>query len=864
MAVLENALQIRLARFEFEALFCQDLGWQPGDPKALASGPEAYLDLDFLEILMTATSGHGHGVILLKGSLPQVADPKAFYPWLGRFSKIYSDLLLIWIDPPGQRSLWCWCCGSEDRPYWRTAVVVRGQGHGGLAARLSFLHIEALCPDGSMGDWLTPGAAEARAEVDHPELKTGFRQSWQALTQALMNLPQPGQREHYAMVLLCRLIAAAALQRRGYLGNDEWYLHNQFGQSQQRGPDQFFQKVFQPLCQQGLTLPPEDRPLPVQQLLGTLPFVPHGPFSATSLDSQGGHLPIPDSAFEPVLTWLGDWLMTTNPTDLLLGLAEGFMTEREGTPLVTPEPVLQALGDGTLNATVLDRAPTLIGQSYRSIDALLMEIPPLQALRLLEDLGQLTVLDPACGSGRFLVFALRHWAELAQALRGIVALDRQIAMPGWTQSGFQTSIPKDRSNSPYLLAIYRHLLTHGLYGLDVWPPAVELARLQLFLQLVEQTSHPQELMGLPDLTLTMLSGDGLIGLVRVEAERFEQVPKKGRRRSQGNPPEPTKPLQGNLLQPLFADTYQGVLAERQVRLEHYRSQTQLLAESGSVPDYAQTEFWRDRIQALNQIAQDKLSHLLWSECSQQLGIRVQYRDIAGKRHSRLLEMTDIEALSPFHWGFYFHHVLQDRGGFDIILSHLPTGAVQPQAAEFVDRYQDLLQRKNVAASTFLHNRKQLFTIDAELSQSWDEYRSMFSVLNQYFRQSGYFPKATQSPQGMSPKRLYWSRLYLERSLQLLSPKGRCALVMAPFWQQSSGSPLRQWLQTQKQPEGVIDLANHRRLWPGLPARTTLCLLWLKHDETAQTNPYQDHSRVSTALSLPALGHLLQRLIYLGQ
>ena len=74
-----------------------------------------------------------------------------------------------------------------------------------------------------------------------------------------------------------------------------------------------------------------------------------------------------------------------------------------------------------------------------------------------------------------------------------------------------------------MLAIYRHLLTQGLYGLDLWPAAVELTRLQLFLQAVEQTRHSQELVGLPDLSLTILAGNGLVGLVQVEAERFEQV-----------------------------------------------------------------------------------------------------------------------------------------------------------------------------------------------------------------------------------------------------------------------------------------------------------------------------------------------------
>lgn len=860
MACSRDSLQIRLARFEFEALFCEDLGWHRAEESTLADFPGSNTNSEALDVSLVATTGQGHGVLLVRGTVRQVDHPQAFHHWLGQFPQLCRDPLIIWIEPRGQRSLWCWTGQSGDVPYWRTLCLIKGQGNRALANRLWSLREEVLPADGALGDRLNPFAAGLGCDGD--TIRTGFLQSWQALNQGMTAIPDQGQREHYAMVLLCRLVATAALQRRGYLGEDDWYLHNQFGQSQQRGQDQFFQKVFQPLCQQGLTLPPEDRPLPVQKSLGALPFVPNGPFSPTPLDPQWGHLPIVDAAFEPALTWLGDWLMAADPLNLLLELAEAFINGREGASLTTAEPILHTLGDCTLNATVLDRASDLFGRSFGSIDGLMLAIAPAEASQLLEDLGQLTMLDPACGSGRFLVAGLQHWVYLAHTLRGIASLDEQVPVPRWAQSGGQRPIP-DKDIGSDTLGLYRHLLTHGVYGVDIWPPAVELARLQLFLQGVEQTVQAQELSGLPDLTLTILQGNGLIGLVQVEPERFDQVSPRGRRKTQSESTETAKPLQGNLLQPLLAHTYQGALAERQVRLEHYRSQTQLLAESGSVPDYAQAEFWRDRIQDLNQIAQHKLTQLLWNECSQQLGIRVQYQDAAGKRQSRLLELADVEALAPFHWGFYFHHLLQDRGGFDMILSHLPMGAVQPRETEFLERYQDLLAQKNVAASTFLHKRKHILEIDPDLSRAWCQYRSRFSLPNQYFRRSGQYPHAAQSSRTPSQSRLYWSRLFLERTLQLLRPGGRCGLVLDPFWDQANSASLRHWLQGATRVETVLDLANFAGLWPDRPARTTLCLLWLQAQGTTETNPYRAYRRASQSLTLSALGNTLQGLIDLG-
>lgn len=677
-------------------------------------------------------------------------------------------------------------------------------------------------------------------QTPSPDLVDDFRQSWQALTHALVPLPGD-QRRHYATLLLTRLIAVVALQQRGYLGDDEWYLHNQFGQSQQRELDTFFAQVLQPLCQQGFTLPAEERPPALQQRFGPLPFVPTGPFRFTELDQRWGHIPLPDAAFEPALNWLAD-LAPVGLNEGLGTLLEQAVNGHDGAALVTPEPLLEAMCDRTIHATLLDRAETLTGHRYRSTDRLLQEISPADAGRLLAELGQLTLLDPACGSGRFLVVALNQLMDLAEGLRAIASQTSGKTIPDWA---------KLSTKSP-TLGLYHHLTTQVLYGLDLWPPAVELARLRLWLQGVQHTTQSAQLPGLPDLTLTVLQGNALVGLVRVEDERFDQVaPKRGK----GKPAE-AAPLQGNLLQPLMADSYQAILAERQVRLEHYRSQTQLLAEVGSVPAYAQADFLRDRLEELNRIAQDKLTHLLWSEGSQQLGLRVP--DPGGTRSTRPLSQTDVEAVQPFHWGFYFHQRLRDQGGFDMVLSHFPQGAIEATQVGFVDRFATLFEQKQVAPSTFLHNHRQVLTIDPDLSQAWAEYRGQFTWLGQYLRRSDYYPHSTPATGGQS--RLYWSRLFLERSLQLLRPGGRCAVLLDPFWAQSNSASLRHWLQRQTDLTTVLELSNHERIWPHAPARTTLCALWLTQPGPTQGSPYRGYTKPPNVLTPDDLGGLLQRLI----
>ncbi|MEO1069293.1 MAG: hypothetical protein AAFW95_09260, partial [Cyanobacteria bacterium J06638_6] len=177
---------------------------------------------------------------------------------------------------------------------------------------------------------------------------------------------------------------------------------------------------------------------------------------------------------------------------------------------------------------------------------------------------------------------------------------------------------------------------------------------------------------------------------------------------------------------------------------------------------------------------------------------------------------------------------------------------------FVERYSTLFEQKSVAPSTFLHNHSQVLTIDPDLTQTWAEYRGQFTWLGQYLRRCDYYPYSSQGHEGKS--RLYWSRLFLERSLQLLRPGGRCAVLLDPFWHKANGAPLRQWLQQHIDLAAVLDLSNHQGLWPMAPSRTTLCALWLRHQNPTGDTPYRAYVKPPNTLTKAALGDALQSLI----
>ncbi len=807
-----HQLQARLATFDFEALFRQELGW-------------------------AAPSSPGVGELAQHGSYRVQLVQAPSLGELDSLGPLPPQTLVITLTPRGDRCLWRWSDPNGETAPWQSRVLVRGQVDRAWANRL--LALQSL-GSASLASCLN-GPDQTASLTD----REGFQQSWQSLAAALADLPLVSQQRQYGLILLVRLVALAALQQRGYLGEDSWYLQNQFGQSQQRGLDRFFVDCLHPLCHHGLPLPPEERPPWLVERLGHLPFIPRGPFSPGSLDHLWGYRPIADAAFEPALLWLGDRLTETEGDlgDHLPQVFEAMVNGYQGGSLVTPAPIWWALCDRTLHRTLLDRATLITAADYGGLAQLLLSLDSPTAARLLEELGELTLLDPTCGSGRYLRAALQEWLYLAHTLLAIAALDSSVPLPVWVSG----------ASPGQALGLYRHLASQAIYGLDCSAPALELARLQSFLVALQYSQGASDLASLPDLSLTLLRGDAFLGLITVDPERFDQVkPRRGQ----------STASQGNLLQPLLAANYREILAERQVCLEHYRSQTQLLAETGHVSAYAQADFFRDRLEEVNQTAQAKLTQVLWQEASHQLGLRVAVppppATLAGRR-TRPLSLADVEARQPFHWGFYLHGLLQ-RGGVDLIISHLPGGSVESTPIGFTEAYQDLLAQRGVTPATFLANPPQVLTVHPDLTEAWGQFRSQFAWLSQYFRRAEAYPRSGCQSTG----KLSWSRLGLERSLALLRPGGHCALVLDCFWSQASSAALRQWLCSHTTLGAVVELSNHQGLWPELSPRHRSCLLWLQAQGSTQGCPHHVFTQGRTAPSPGSLGPLLRGLIHLAK
>jgi len=125
----------------------------------------------------------------------------------------------------------------------------------------------------------------------------------------------------------------------------------------------------------------------------------------------------------------------------------------------------------------------------------------------------ITILDPTCGSGAFLFAALNILEPLYEAclerMEGFVEDAQKLGKaPAADFAKVLAEVDKHPSRRYY---IYKSIILHNLFGVDIMAEAVEICKLRLFLKLVSQVDTGRELEPLPDIDFNIRAGNTLVG-----------------------------------------------------------------------------------------------------------------------------------------------------------------------------------------------------------------------------------------------------------------------------------------------------------------------------------------------------------------
>lgn len=673
-------------------------------------------------------------------------------------AKQYASPLLIFTEASRTRSLWHWQQRLGEQSVPQSVVFIAGQPAQFWQSRLEKIWAYGPDPNGIslLPDWLPAGQMA--------DLTTTFIQQVRLLYGAIKGISNQADRWRYARLLLTRLIFVFGLQRQGFLNEgDIWYLHTLFGQSQQRGPDLFFRQVLRPLFAQGFALPEIERPQAMVDMAGKLPFI--GSLFESPLELQYPAVDVQDAPFELILVWFGEpvWEVILNPwrSAALGAVFEQQIFSQTGGGYPSHPLLVGQCCDRTLAQYVLQQLGVAANPTTPALSDRLFQANLGFCRQLIQEvLPQLHMLDPACGSGTFLLASLQWLVELYSVLIGHLQHTQDAQLGIWL-----SALAAERPS--LVQGIYRRLLQNTLYGVDRSAAAIDIAQLQLMLSLCASATTPSDVEALPALDFNLLTGNSLVGLIRVDEQGFDRIKVKGK----GADPK-IDVFQGNLLQPLAADSYRTILAEKNITLEHYKSQTSVLEELQGIPQYAQMAFLRDSLNQLNRKAQSKLNALLLDQFTQKLGIQYRETQLTERPQRRWLKVEDLELLHPFHWGYFFAPLIKQHGGFSVIISAPPWGAFRPTPEEFFKHFQDM--RQGDEGLSLKTSKQALLDEDPELAEAWLFYQSQYLFVTDYFHRTEQYANQ-RLPGQRSSLRLDW--LFAEQCFNLLRPQGVCVLVM---------------------------------------------------------------------------------------
>ena len=321
-------------------------------------------------------------------------------------------------------------------------------------------------------------------------------------------LAEGGQRqaaEQFTQILFNRLLFIQFISRKGWLtlnGNPD-YLNALWRDYQQQAGRQgnFHADRLSVLFHQGMNTPEERRATNVAGLVGQVPFLNGGLFERSELDGQ--NIVVPDDAIAEIIGDRGLFnrhnftVMEATPLDTevavdpeMLGkLFEETVNERHSNgAYYTPRPVVafmcrEALKGYLGNCQLEGLSPEQIAALVDNGDA--AAVAPAQAAAVAIALGQVKALDPACGSGAFLLGMMQE----------IMAVNGTLFRAGVTpESQYRQKLDIIRRN---------------LHGTDQDVNAVHIAMLRLWLSLAVEYDGDDLPPPLPNLDLKLVAGNAL-------------------------------------------------------------------------------------------------------------------------------------------------------------------------------------------------------------------------------------------------------------------------------------------------------------------------------------------------------------------
>ncbi len=834
----------RLQKFEFARLFIDELGWS--NPKSRNPIKAQVKETPYTRTPIAQLAGVVVFEVTTGNGIP---DAKARAAIQKHVAEEHVENLLIFLDAARTQSLWYWVKREAGKTHARDHLYVKGQPGDLFLSKLAAMVVDISELDAEGNIPVTEVAGRLKAALDVERVTKKFYGEFDtqrlAFVEHIQGINDDHQRRWYASVLMNRLMFIWFLQRKGFLdGADRDYLTNKLAASKKRGADTFYSGFLKSLFFEGFAQPELARSPAARALLGKIRYLNGGLFLPHRVELNHGfpdkqRIKIPDVAFENIFALFSRYSWNLNDTpggddheinpDVLGYIFEKYINQKEFGAYYTRHEMTGYLCERTIYKLVLNRVNKALNRRFATISDLLLNLDAnLCRALLFEILPSLRLLDPACGSGAFLVAAMKVLIAIYSAVIGKIQFLNDVELAKWHK---QTQA----EHPSVLYFIKKQIITNNLFGVDIMEEGSEIARLRLFLALVASAQTEDQLEPLPNIDFNILAGNSLIGLLRIDPAKFDA----GQQKSGGaqerltlqhssdlgftveTKTAPTKEEKATaFVSQQHAARFAAILEHKNKSIELYRKHAFERHDRDAVTQEVALIQLRSDIENVRRESYDRLNQMLLDEFKA-LGIQFEQATWAkaageeGESEKRALKISDIQALIPLHWAYEFDKVLAE-GGFDGIITNPPWEIFKPQAKEFCSRYSDLVTKKKMTIHDFEEEQAKLLR-DTDVCDAWLEYKSQFPHQIVYFRKARQFPNQTSEVNGRkvgADVNLY--KVFLEQSFNLLKNGGQCGIVIpSGVYTDLGAKQLRQMLFAKTAVEGLFCFENRNEVFEGV-------------------------------------------------
>ncbi|HEX9985336.1 MAG TPA: N-6 DNA methylase [Thermoanaerobaculia bacterium] len=429
-----------------------------------------------------------------------------------------------------------------------------------------------------------------------------------------------------ALLLLSRLLFLSFVQEKGWLAEERRFLVDRLerAMAQQR---EFFSSVLLPLFFGCLNTPRSER-TPAARKLGRVPYLNGGLFEPSPFERRQAELHLPNELLQHVLEDVFEKF------DFRIEESDAAGTHVDPEMLGRVFESLMAADERAASGSFYTPKEIVDTLTTRAIEHWLGDGD-------LARLESITILDPACGSGAFLLSALGVIERLYRKLAG-------------------GQVPRN---------LRQRIVERSLFGVDLKPEAVRLCELRLWLAIVSGSEETIETVPpLPNLDRNILQGNSLLS--------------------------PTDFL-GDGRADVYRDWMMAIRAQRDL-VERYRRAPQ--SERPALNRLLRTNDQRlasDMLAKTIDAAEDELQQLATPQ--RDLFGRARPADLDRCRELQqyiaaqesLLERVEEGALDFFSFDVHFAPVVA-AGGFDVVAGNPPwvrNSRIDPRAKRMLaDRY----------------------------------------------------------------------------------------------------------------------------------------------------------------------------------